>query len=246
MRKEYNERGSFSVDDPDGRLYQWLDTCKELYLRTSTHAKAYHHEAVDGHMNMARGLDIPEGMGGLMGGMRTLHYFALPETPAHPRRLFLKCETYGIYHNTISKADEEQSRAPGMQTRQVRKGDASESIKHCLSLVTVFTRMGHNEGNRKENTPVAILHAMEAAQRDLRRAGLDNLADMLGRDVKGGGIRKLLENFTDVLGVAPQNETMNAVTDTIMDAIEAYAANLSGEASRRMGNEVMLDAKDIL
>ena len=245
-KSEYNERGSFSVEDPDGRLYQWLDTCKELYLRTSTHAKAYHHQAVDGHMNMARGLDIPEGMGGLMGGMRTLHYFALPETTGQPRRLFLKCETYGIYRNTISKAEEEQSRVPGMQTRQKRKGDTRESIKHCLSLATVFTRMGQNEGNRKENTPDAILRATEAAQRDLRRAGLGNLADMLGKDVKRGGIRKLLDNLANVLGAAPQTETVNAVIDTIMDAVEAYAENLSGEAARRMGNEVMLDAQDIL
>ncbi len=35
-QNEYNERGAFSVRDPDGRLYQWLDTCKERYLSTST------------------------------------------------------------------------------------------------------------------------------------------------------------------------------------------------------------------
>jgi len=27
-KKEYNERGSFSVADPHGRLYRWLDSCK--------------------------------------------------------------------------------------------------------------------------------------------------------------------------------------------------------------------------
>ncbi len=37
---------------------------------------------VDGHKNMPRGLDIPEGMGGRMGGMRTLHYVTLPEVKA--------------------------------------------------------------------------------------------------------------------------------------------------------------------
>lgn len=243
---EYNERGSFSVADPDGRLYQWLDTCKELYLRTSTHARAYHHQTVDGHMNMPRGLDIPEGMGGLMGGMRTLHYFTLPEAAGQPRRLFLKCETYGIYRSTISKAEEEQSRVPGMQTRQKRTGDTRESIRHCLSLATVFTRMGQNEGNRKENIPDAILDATEAAQRDLRRAGLGNLADMLGMDVKGSGIRGLLDNLANILGAAPQNETVKAVTYNLMDAVEAYAERLSGEAANRMGNEVMLEAKEIL
>ena len=53
---EYNDRGAFSVADPEGQLYKWLDTSKELYMRTSTHATAYHRQTVDGHMNMPRGL----------------------------------------------------------------------------------------------------------------------------------------------------------------------------------------------
>ena len=243
---EYNERGAFSVADPDGRLYQWLDTCKQLYLRTSTHARAYHHKTVDGHMNMPRGLDIPEGMGGLMGGMRTFHYFTLPPVSGQPRRLYLKCETYGIYRSTISKSEEESSRAPGMQTRQKQVGDTRESIKHCLSLFTVFTRRGAFAGNRKENTPEVILDATKAAQRELRLAGLGNLADILGRDVKNGGIRMLLDNLARIHEAEPQNSTVLAVVDSITGAVMNYTESLSGNGSNRMGNEVMLEPEEIL
>ena len=246
---EYNERGAFSVSDPDGKLYQWLDTCKELYLRTSTHATAYHHEAVDGHMNMPRGLDIPEGMGGLMGGMRTLHYFTLPKAAGQPRRLYLKCETYGIYRSTISKADEEASRVPGMQTQQKRVGDTRESLKHCFSLFTVITRRGPGEGNRKETTPQAILEATVAAQRDLRSAGLGHLADILGMDVKNGGMRKLMDNLVQITEAAPTDATVRKVIGDIMDAAVGYAEadeRRTGEASNCMGNEVMLEAGEIL
>ena len=243
---EYNERGAFSVADPDGRLYQWLDTCKELYLRTSTHGKAYHHQTVDGHMNMPRGLDIPEGMGGLMGGMRTFHYFTLPPAVGQPRRLYLKCETYGIYRSTISQSEEESSRVPGMQTRGKRVGDTRESIKHCLSLFSVITRKGATEGNRKEDTPKVILDAAEAGQRELRKAGLGNLADILGKDVKGGGIRMLLDNLVKVLEAAPDNETVRAVAVRITDTATEYGENYSGEGATRMGREVMLEAEEIL
>lgn len=246
---EINERGAFSVDDPDGRLYQWLDTCKELYLRTSTHARAYHHETVDGHMNMPRGLDIPEGMGGLMGGMRTLHYFALPETGVgQSRRLYLKCETYGIFRSTISKQEEESSRSLGMQTRQMRAGDTSESIKHCMSLATVFTRRGNSAGNRKETTPEVILNAVKDAQSTLRRAGLDEQATTLGQNVKDGGIRYLVNNLITVLESVPDNEQAREVADSLMHVIGEYAnsGQRSGDAASRMGNEVMLEPEEIL
>ena len=245
---EINERGAFSVVDPDGRLYQWLDTCKELYLRTSTHARAYHHQTVDGHMNMPRGLDIPEGMGGLMGGMRTLHYFSLPETGGHPRRLYLKCETYGIFRSTISKEEEESSRAPGMQTRQMRAGDTSESIKHCMSLATVFTRRGNSAGNRKETTPEVILNAVKDAQLTLRRAGLDEQATMLGQNVKDGGIRYLVNNLITMLQSVPDNAQAREVADRLMAVIGEYAnsGQRSGDAESRMGNEVMLEPEEIL
>ena len=245
---EINERGAFSVGDPDGRLYQWLDTCKELYLRTSTHARAYHHETVDGHMNMPRGLDIPEGMGGLMGGMRTLHYFSLPETGGHPRRLYLKCETYGIFRSTISKEEEESSRAPGMQTRQMRAGDTSESIKHCMSLATVFTRRGNSAGNRKETTPDVILTAMNDAQSTLRGAGLNEQATMLGQNVKDGGIRYLVNNLITMLQSVPDNAQARGVADSLMHVIGEYAnsGQRSGDAASRMGNEVMLEAEEII
>lgn len=222
---------------------------RELYLRTSTHARAYHHQTVDGHMNMPRGLDIPEGMGGLMGGMRTLHYFTLPQAGGQARRLYLKCETYGIYRSTISKADEEASRTPGMQTRQKRVGDTRESLKHCFSLFTVITRRGPGEGNRKETTPQAILDATAAAQRDLRQAGLGHLADILGQDLKGGGMRKLMDNLSTIADTTPTDATVRKVIGDIMDAAETYIradAQRTGDGINRMGNEVMLEAREIL
>ncbi len=246
-------RGAFSVADPDGHLYRWLDSSKELYMRTATHGHAYHHRQVDGHMNMPRGFDIPEGMSGLMGGMRTFHYFALPSGGDwQKRRLYLKCETYGIFRSTISQKEEEASRVPGMQTRKSRWGDTSESIKHCLSLATVFSRMGESAGNRKENFPAVLRTALTAAQNDLRQAGLGELAASLARNVDSahgktqGGIRQLLDNLAAILHSHPDNGTVAKVSGDILDAVSEYGMQKSGEGADRMGNEVMLEFNELI
>jgi hypothetical protein len=253
-KNEQNDLGSFSVEDPKGRLYQWLDTCKDIYMRTSTHAKYYHHMFVDGHMNMPRGLDVPEGMGGLMNGMKTFHYFTLPQMNGQPRRLFLKTETHGIYYSTISKTEEEDSRIMGMQTRQKRSSDIKESILHCASLMTVFTRKGDGFGNRKENVPKTVLDAVSNCFTQLMRLGNRDAAIKLKEGVddnENGGIRKILENLMFISSnfVIPQ---MPGLVNGVVNVIHAYADELdeagnkkrTGDVNNRIGNEVMLDNKD--
>ncbi len=260
---EYNERGAFSVEDPDGGIYHWLDRCKEVYLRTSTHAKAYHHQQVDGHLNMPRGIDIPRSMGGLMGGMRTFHYFTIPASGNEPRRLYLKCETHGIYNSTISDDEVEKSRCSGMQVRKERSNDKSESLLHGLSLVTSITRQGAGEGNRKENFPAAVRTAMENAQRQLKSRGFPEYAQQLAANVGGksnGGIRMLMENLIKI--TADANEKNNApavaelriVTDNLEKAVLDYVSEVnsagtqfrSGSSKARIGNEVLLSMNEVV
>ncbi|WP_274967884.1 hypothetical protein [Succinimonas amylolytica] len=260
---EYNERGAFSVEDPDGRIYQWLDKCQEVYLRTSTHARAYHHQQVDGHLNMPRGIDIPRSMGGLMGGMRTFHYFTVPATENEPRRLYLKCETHGIYNSTISDKEVEDSRVSGMQVRKERSGDKSESFLHCLSLVTSITRHGPGEGNRKEDFPASVKTTMERAQKQLRERGFPDYAARLSANVSGkdnGGIRMLLENLGKITGDAMNRNDRTAmaelelITVSLESAIQDYVSEVnaagvqfrSGASTARLGNEVILNVNEVV
>ena len=250
---EYNFRGAFSVEDPDGRLYQWLDNCKDIYMRTSTHARHYHHQQIDGHMNMPRGIDIPEGMGGLMSGMRTLHYFAIPGNEQAGRRLFLKTETYGVYYTTIRKNDAEQSRSLGMQTRQSRSGDAVETIKHCSSLATVFSRMGNTEGNRKETVPKVLKEAVNEFSKQLKKDHQGALADRLTQDVLGkpnGGMRLLLKNIAKELQQHPDNAALQSASDRLITELFKFTLDAreqhSGDINGRIGNEVMLSTRDMV
>ena len=261
-KNELNDRGAFSVADPDGKLYQWLDTCKEIYTRTSTHAKQYHHTMVDGHLNMPRGLDIPTGMGGLMNSMKTLHYFTLPAVNGQPRRLYLKTETHGIYNSTISAQDDMASRSLGMQTRGRRSTDVKESLLHCGSLATVFSRKGPGFGNRKEDLPNTVRFAMDRGATMLKNAGFKAEADLLIQGNQKGlfnnpnaGIRQLIENMTAILQMPRDEEKMiqiSAITNEVLESIQSYADEVdiagmkrrTGNISSRIGNEVMLDPKD--
>ena len=135
-----------------------------------------------------------------------------------------------------------------MQTRRRRSGDTRESIKHCMSLATVFSRMGRSEGNRKENFPAEMRTVLESCQAELRREGRADLAESLGRDVdrQNGGIRMLLSNLAGVMDAAPQSQAVLRAFDAILEAAERYAEERSGEGSVRLGNEVMLEREEVI
>ena len=155
-----------------------------LAARASTHAKPYHAMIVDGHRNEARGLDIKDDLRGLLNGMRTLHYFTIPDTDhlqdaggnGPRRRLYLKCETFGVFVNKISSANAKASLADGMKPRGYKLGDVIESIAHGLSLVNSYWTPKDAPGIQKENLLEAQKRVLDETERKLAGAGLRNLA----------------------------------------------------------------------
>jgi hypothetical protein len=255
-------RGSFSISDPDGNIARWLDQAENIYLRTSTHARFHQGTTVDGHLNMPRGLDIPIGMGGLFNGMRTFHYFTIPDSDGlrdnggsgPRRRLFLKCETFGIFCSTahlnpFRKAD---AKSEGMKSRYYQFGDVVESIFHGGSLVTSLFTDKEAKGIHKENLLAATKEVVDVAEANLKAIGEDYLASVLliGITDKGGGVRQLLDNVAAILDSLPADENKRAevteILDNLVEDLMRTSGHLSGELSQRMGNEIMIDAKDLV
>ena len=261
LRKgEFMYRGSFSISDPDGNIARWLDKAENIYLRTSTHARPYHSLTVDGHLNMPRGLDVPTGMGGLFNGMRTFHYFTIPDTDhladaggsGPKRRLFLKCETFGIFCSTahIHKfgRPKEAAKSEGMKSRSYQFGDVVESIAHGASLITSLFTPKELEGIRKENLLESTKAVIDVAEANLKAIGEENIASvlMIGLGSKGAGVRQLLDNLAAILdNHLPDDATKRAETldilEDMMEGILRTTGHLSGELSQRMGNEIMID-----
>lgn len=260
---EFMYRGSFSIEDKDGCFAQWLDKAQDVYLRTSTHAKPYQKCMVDGHLNMPRGYDVPPGAGGLLNGMRTFHYFTIPDMPnleagrgasGPGRRLFLKCETFGIFCSTAHFHPFAKSGAmsKGMRTRTYRPGDVFESIRHGASLFASFFTPKEAAGIRKENLTVAQKGAIEAAVGRLRDSGLDAQAEILvsERVLDGAGLNKLFSNLGYILdNMMPEDGEKRAVLTDVFDglvgSLEQSTVNPGLSAANRIGNEIMIDARDL-
>ena len=243
--------GSFSVADPDGNLARWLDTSEDVYLRKSTHLEAYQKMTVDGHRNVLRGIDVPAGQNGLLAGMRTVHYGTIPDlkTPdgnGPNRRLFLKCESYGCYHNPLSKADEAAGLTPNMRPRQARDGDWSETIRHTFSYFETRGADPTAGGARKEHMTAGMKSAIERAVQDLKAGGRADLADTLtSRNVKKGGSALLFDNLFKAIDAEPENALLRKVVNDLIAAAKADIGDKHGTAIARLGNEVMIDAEDL-
>ena len=259
---EFMYRGSFSIEDKNGDIARWLDKAENLYIRTSTHAKPYQSARVDGHLNMPRGYDVPTGAGGLLNGMRTFHFFTIPDEDGLKnggsgngprRRLFLKCETFGIFCSTahVKLFDKYDAVSKGMKTRNYRFGDIVESICHGSSLFASFFTPKEAPGIRKENLTKAQKNAIQWAEEKLRTK-YPQLADRLvsGDVLDGAGLNKMIDNMAWILEHMPEDEDERAwitdVLDYMFAPLEAKFGNEKyGDAGNRIGNEIMVNAKDL-
>ena len=245
------KEGSFSVSDPDGNLARWLDTSDEVYLRESSHLKAYQKMTVDGHLNILRGIDVRGGQNGLLAGMRTVHYGTIPDlkTPdgnGQNRRLFLKCESHGCFHNPLSKEDEAAGMTPNMHQREARDGDWYETIHHTFSFLGTRGADPTAGGARKEHMTAGMKSAIERAVQDLKAGGRADLAEQItSRNVQKGGSALLFDNLFKAIDAEPENALLRKVVNDLIAAAKADIGDKHGTAIARLGNEVMVDEADL-
>ena len=220
-------------------------------LPDGSHLEAYQKMTVDGHRNILRGIDVPEGKKGLLAGMRTVHYGTIPDLKSQNgngpnRRLFLKCESYGCYHNPLSKADEAAGLTPNMRPRQARDGDWSETIRHTFSYFETRGADPTAGGARKEHMTAGMKSAIERAVQDLKAGGRADLADTLtSRNVKKGGSALLFDNLFKAIDAEPENALLRKVVNDLIAAAKADIGDKHGTAIARLGNEVMVDEADL-
>ena len=215
---------------------------------------------VDGHLNMPRGYDVPTGAGGLLNGMRTFHYFTMPDTDhlkdaggsGPNRRLFLKCETFGIFASTahFHPFNKAAAKSEGMATRWYKPGDIIESIQHGASLFASFFTDKEANGIRKENLTGAQKRAIENAEEKIHKLRLDRQALVLTAEgvLDGAGFKQLVTNMGYIMTqMMPEDEEKRtALMQVFDDLIEDFGfSSAAGDLVNRIGNEIMIDAKDL-
>ena len=246
--------GAFSVQDPDGLLAKWLDTSPDVYIRASSHLKAYQDLTVDGHLNRLRGIDVEPGRLGLLSGMRTVHFGTIPDLDhledaggsGPNRRLYVKCESHGAPHSAILDGTVAKSMSKGMSIRSAQKGDWHESIRHALSFLKTRSVDPAAGGARRESMTAGVKAAFKRLVGDLKASDRKDLAKILDPgNVKAGGASLLLRNLSTALDAAPDDAALAKGAREILEALDADAGHLRGNRLLRLGNEVMLEAADL-
>lgn len=247
------ERGAFSVEDPKGRLYGFLDGCKEAYARSSTHLGDLQRMLIDGHANTQRGIDLPAGPDGMPGKIRTILYGGIPEYNGQPRRIYIKPETHGCFLNKPRNIGR-SSRFHG--NRGYRFGDIKESICHGASLVrTLLPGKGQRGENplappaRREKLPegvkICFRNLTDAVTADGARTGLLKILQKGSPLGAHAGIRTMLRNLDEARAKCPEDlERFRPLVESLMRQCNAVDSRHSLHA--RIGNEVMLNLDEIV
>ena len=140
-----------------------------------------------------------------------------------------------------------------MKTRGYRPGDILESIQHGASLFKSFFTPKEAPGIRKENLTEAQKTAIRSAKDKLEDLGLGGQGERLVANavLSGGGIKILTDNVGFILEkMMPEDEEKRAALMSVFDELVYDFADATtaagGEITNRIGNEIMIDAKDLM
>ena len=140
-----------------------------------------------------------------------------------------------------------------METRGYRFGDIWESIRHGASLIRSLSTPKEAPGIRKENLTESQKTAITKAVNALRAMNLDEQAETLvaNKVFDGVGINTLFDNIGTIFeSMLPKDSEKSAalvdILDDMLGDFESGLLDKSNDYSNRLGNEIMIDAKDIL
>ncbi len=260
--------GAYSIEDPMGKLYQFLDRCPEKYQRASSHLQAEQNSQVDGHLNTHRGIDIPLGTNGLPNGKKTILFAGIPEKGDVLRHIFIKPESHGCRLGSPS-AQLHRAGATNFPDRPVRFfSDLKNTIGHGLSY---FQAQGNKTTEllgattvRKERISPAVIDAFNLAKAHISafedeipsimraKAEVLQILDKNSPTDDDKGIHTMIQNFKEAMYLV-KNETTSF--ESLQDAIDEAILIFSHEAAPhlkevnnlgvRIGDEVIFSAQEI-
>ena len=238
--------GAFNIEDREGKLARWLDSCPERYQRSSSHLENQTRVQVDGHLNTHRGIDIPSGIRGLTSDKTTLLFGTIPadNTLGTERRIFLKMESHGCRLSTLSRGDRVAGLAQGDRAdRPVHASDFKTMLGHACSFIATRGQ-GSAEGSRKERVPDSV---KSTYKRLLERAPEGTaLGDKLREHDPlntGSGLRIMTRNLSAAVEAGMDFAAVEREIRAFDDAINAMRDRSHMDV--RIGNEVVFDMNEL-
>ncbi len=244
--------GAFNIKDPNGRIASWLDSCTEVYTRSSSHLSGIQGEDIPKagggvHRNTPRGIDLPKTPDtGLPDVYKTITYGTITPLSGNQndRRLFLKAESFGCRLNSLAPWHAREG-SSGIHSRGKRFSDIKPSLGHTFSY---FTTRGHqNDLNcRKEHFPKDLAKVLKkwSGKKGISPEAKQLISIVTDCGCEKGGIGLRLLNAKLANLRMTQNTQFNAdVSDFLGEvdiAIHEFVPN-QRNMDVRLGNEVIIN-----
>ncbi|MCF0253330.1 MAG: hypothetical protein HUK26_03235 [Duodenibacillus sp.] len=254
--------GAMNIEDPDGQLLAFFESCPESYQRSSSHLSEDQDSTVlcgvkDGriheHVNVHHGVDLPKGDPNacLLKGRRTLLFAGIPGRDGQGQRLFLKGETWGCRLSKLTQSKQEYAEG-GAASRGWKARDIGQWLGHAGSFIASIGK-GDLEGSRKERVPSAVKDAYKDLGKKFGKLGLPeeyremlNIADATG---KSGGVRVMMASMRSCL----ESADMSGASEFYHRLVEAFGPVCQAIAEMphashlesRVGNELVFNLNEL-
>ena len=241
----YFSQGAFNLPDPDHKIRNYLDSCNQVYQRSSTHIPEFTSHEGCGH----RGIDmkLPHGLGTLLyGGMSD----GICGTQGD--RIFLKMESHGCRISTLKQADRDAS-GPADRKKSFFR-DLLQSIKHGFGGLKTLLGLQKTKGTRKERMDKQVGKAYQDLVDKARDQGRGELVKILEKNSPqktntAYGVKSMVQNLDNAMEHCLQDEeSMDFEDQEWMGAIQAFKQDLENRwdhIEHRIGNEIVMDAKEL-
>lgn len=240
-------QGAYCIEDPDGNLAAFLNSCPDKYQRSSSHLNDIQQVQVDNHRNTHRGIDIPPGPNGLPHDNATLLFGVLPGVGNTPRRLFLKAETHGCRLSTLSSQAQREGQ-DAVPDRPWHAADIGNVFTHGFSFLTTRGQ-GDAPGTRKERIPGNVQNAYKALQLHVQDdPALSQILSQNNPFAKSHGVHVMVDNLRQALARLPAGTPQR---QALVDESAPFRQALSqlsqvDHLNERIGNESINDMADLL
>lgn len=219
LKASSHEEGAMTVEDPGGKIRDYLDGCKEMYQRMSSHIKNFQtkdnvHRGIDFHhgnvkTNQQANEMLPYGMGALLYGSMPNGKNGMPKD-----MLYLKMEPHGAAAFKPSTGYQ-----TGLGSRKLNRHDIGQALGHSFGFIrslyqklTGKTTLGNA---RKEHIPSDIKKSFDTLVKSMPEGphywlSNNTLGGYLLGDERTGfskdGIRNMYTKANDLLNMFNDNQ----------------------------------------
>jgi len=243
--------GAYSIEDPEGKLADYLDSCKEGYDRSSSHLEGLQNALLcGGKSNAMRGIDIPGGVRtGLLDKRGTIHYGSIPkqeDVEGSTQRLFIQTERHGCRLSLRSFKFWTKSfwvNTSGREHRSMQFSDIGRAISNF------FEKSDKKSGNKYRSEKLPGLSPKDIAETFKGLRLCENI-DALKPYFSKNGTKRLPENarlsttlkwLDDVKTTAQYSQTSEKTNSVSLAGLEAQFNYVSFFATLKSIKSKLID-----